>query len=183
MGIRDQEIQRLISYARGLGLEVYYDSKSTHAAAEWNIDGSAITIYTKKNKTKISTILSLTHEISHHLYFIWDYNRQTDIKMDEAITRHDLNIERGSKTPTPKKHREKIFQFERNSTKYWSTVYKDTNLKIPYWKFEAQMELDVWHYECWAETGFFPNTKSTADKRRQVTVAYKKYSKNKGNKK
>jgi hypothetical protein len=183
MGIRDVEIERLISYARGLGLEVYYDKTNTESAADWTLDGSAITIYTKRNKTKISTILSLIHELGHHLYFVWAKNRVQDSKFEEAITRQDLFHDDKATTPAPKKLREKIFQMERNSAKYWPTVYKDTNMKFPYWKLLAQMEFDVWQYECWAETGFWPNTKSKKEKFKQVTAAFKKYSKNKENNK
>jgi hypothetical protein len=157
MNIRDKEIERLINYAKGLGLIVKFESKDKHgAAASWSIDGTEITVYTNRNRSKISTVLSLIHEISHMLYFIWAKDRVQDEKLDEAITRQIMYDDRETPTPPSKKLREKILQVERNSAKYWDTVYKDTNMQFPYWKLVAQMEYDVWQYEIWAIAGKWP---------------------------
>ena len=174
MRIRDEEIKKLINYAKSLGLKVYFDSKGTDACASWAIDGSSITIFTKNNKNKLSTILSLHHEISHHLYHVKVNKRKIDQGVKKAVNLHDKNVENKVKTPILKKHRNNIFRFEKNSAQFWPTVYKETQMKFPYWKLLAQMEIDVWYYDCWAKSGMFPDKKSQSLKLKQVSVAYKK---------
>ena len=85
MGIRDQEINRLVKYAEGLGLKVTFLNRTSSHPADWVLDGSEIRLYTRKSFSKTDTILSLIHEIAHHLWFIYEKERQPDLKFEEAI--------------------------------------------------------------------------------------------------
>lgn len=175
MHIRDREIQRLISYATGLGLEVIYDdSDKSSAAASWAIDGSEITIYTKIKQNKTDTILTLIHEISHHLHWIWEKKRKPDFKFDEAITREMLIENNETTIPTPKHLRKKILDIERAGIAYWDSVYNDVGLKIPLWKVQMYKEFDIWQYECYHKVGSFPIRKIRIEKLKILTAKYKK---------
>jgi hypothetical protein len=174
MGIRDDEIKRLIHYAKGLGVRVVIHGKTEPgAAASWSLDGSQIDVYTGKNSSKTETILALLHELGHHLWFIHEKDRQPDLKFDEAIARQNIVEEDDLKNPAPKSTREKIYQVELAGTKWWDTICKDTNIKIPEWKVHAAMVMDMWMYEQYRDTGFFPKGKIRSNKRKFINSSCK----------
>lgn len=164
MGIRDEEIKRLIHYAKGLGVRVViYNKSHPDSAAEWLLDGSQIQIYAGKGTTKTDIILHLIHELGHHVWWIHEKDRQPDLKFDEAITRENL-FKTETDTPTPKHLRKRIYDVEVAGTKWWESIYKETNIKIPMWKLQTAMEFDMWMYEVYYETGLFPKGKTHRDK-------------------
>lgn len=166
--IRDQEISRLISFAEGMGLEIKFLPRTKNGnAAEWTIDGTEIRIYQTKNESKIGTILSLIHEISHHVWFIHDKNRQLDSESVEALT-SDTSI------PASKKMRKKLLDMEVAATTYWMTIYKDTNCKFPIWRLNIQMKLDIWMYERYYEDSAFPSIKAARKKYKELVANYEK---------
>lgn len=173
MGIRDREIDRLIKYAQGLGLKVSFINTNATHAADWVIDGTEIRIYTRKNKSKTDTILSIVHELGHHLWFIHEKERQPDLKFEQAIDRENLYISK-VKAKTPKKLRKKILTTEIEGTKYWEVIVKDTNIKIPTWKINLQKEFDIWTYEVYYETGKFPIKKNRVEKLKELTIKHRK---------
>lgn len=152
--IRDKEIERLVKYAESLGTKVVFNHRNIENSAEWHIDGSQITIFTRNQKSKSETILSLIHEIAHHVWFVHEKDRQPDLRFEEAIDRQNLFFD--SSVPVPKKHRETILRREIAGTKYWEMIWKDTNIKLPKWKLFAAMEFDIWMYEQYLENGSFP---------------------------
>lgn len=173
VGIRDEEIQRLIHYGKGMGVKVIiYSESSPGADAEWTLDGSMIQIYGVKNKSKTDVILDLIHELGHHVWFVHEKDRQPDMKFDEAITRENLSQEETG-VPTPKHLRKKIWDVEVAGTKWWETIYKDTNVKIPMWKLEAAKEFDMWMYEMYYETGHFPKGKGKREYYLKVQQKYR----------
>lgn len=163
--IRDEEIKRLIHYAKGLGVKVIiYNKDDPNKAAEWALDGSTIEVYSE-GMTKTDIITSLIHEIGHHVWFIHEKNRQPDLKFDEAITRDNLTQKvKDKKNLTPKHLRKKIYDVELAGTQWWGTIIKDTNIKIPTWKVDMQMEFDMWMYEQYYENGVFPKRKDKVQK-------------------
>ena len=173
MSIRDDEIQRLIHYGKGLGVKiVIYNKTKAGSAAEWTIDGSLIEVYAGGNKSKTTIILDLIHELAHHIWFIHEKNRQPDLKFEEAIDRANLyQIE--TDAITPKHLRKKIYDVEVAGTGYWDIIYKDTNLKIPKWKVEASKVFDIWMYQVYYENGHFPKGKVRSDYYKEVQAKYK----------
>jgi len=140
-----------------MGLKVrFVTKKGVNHEAYWTIDGTELVVYNKKANSKTDNILSLIHEIGHHVWFIHEKNRKKDERLEKALDRQDEFEENTNENPAPKKLREKILNMERASTDYWYTIYKDTNLKFPLWKLYAQMEFDVWQYEVYYDTGHFP---------------------------
>lgn len=172
--IRDQEIERLINYARGLGLTVKF-SKTLNDSASWTLDGTELTISThpKHNRTKIETVLSFIHELGHMLYFIHEKDRKLDLKFDEAVERQNLVDEDIDETPIPKHLRKKILDVEVKSAEWWNVIYKETNCKFPLWKLEMAKCFDIWQYEVYYETGYFPTRKERIQKGKELSLQFK----------
>lgn len=174
MPIRDDEILRLIKYAEGMGVKVKFLSSKNHLAdAEWTLDGTEINVYRGNSQTKTDIILSLIHEIGHHVWFIHKKNRQPDLKFEEALDRQNLFDSDLSLTPAPKKFRKKILDTEQDAIVWWDVIYKDTNLKIPLWKLEVAKRFDIWAYEVYYKTGFFPSRKDKKIKHKELTTEIK----------
>lgn len=167
--IRDDEIKRLIHYAKGLGVKIIiYNKSKPGTAAEWTTDGSLIQIYTKSNTSKTSVVLSLLHELGHHVWWIHEKDRQPDLKLEEALERHsDVN-------PIPKNFRKRIYDMENASTQWWWSIYKDADIKIPEWKIQAAMEFDVWMYEMYYENGKFPKGKQKRERYIEIQKKWRK---------
>jgi hypothetical protein len=154
--IRDKELERLKKYAEALGLKLNFKSRKPHGpdAAEWAIDGTELWIHVGKKDSKTYTILSFIHELGHMLEHIHNNDRQVDPALEEAVDNEEEK----------KKHRKKIYDWELQGTKWWETIYKETDMKFPKWKLNAQRELDLWQYEVYYETGTFPLRYETKEK-------------------
>lgn len=156
--IRDDEFKRLLKYAAALGIKVSITNSTARESAYWLLDGSEIVINNKYQESKTEKILSLIHELGHHLWYVHERDRKPDLKFEEAIYRQNLHEDEGDVPPT-KKQREKIHQIEVAGTQYWEAIYKETMLSFPKWKLYAAMEMDTWVYERFAKTGKFPTIK------------------------
>lgn len=172
MGIRDQELSRLVSYIKGLGLKVVFSSKKADMAASWTLDNSQITVYKSKNSSKIETILSLHHELGHAIHNIQEKNRQTDPKFEEALNHVDSAEELGF--DSKKRQRKIILDNEIAGSQYWHSIYEQTNMKFPIWRLECAMEFDLWQYRVFYETGDFPISKLRKAKYKELVRKYKK---------
>ena len=172
--IRDDELKRLIHYAKGLGVKVtIYSSHNKDGAADWALDGSEISVWSG-GFSKTDTVLSLIHELGHQLYFIHEKDRQPDLKFDEAITRENVVAKvNDKKNLTPKHLRKKIYDVEAAGTAWWSVIVKETNVKIPEWRISMQMEMDIWMYEYYYEHGTFPDRTKARLKRRELRDKWK----------
>lgn len=170
---RDEEIQRLIHYAKSLGIKiVFYQKGSATTSAGWNIDESLIMVYASKNKSKTEIILDLIHELGHVLWHIHQKDRLPDTKFEEALMVQNL-YEIDTVKPTSKKLRKRILDVEIAGTQWWEVIYKDVNLKIPIWKISVAKEFDMWAYQCYYENGHFPNRKMRIDMLKEITKKHK----------
>lgn len=169
--IRDQEIQRLIDYIRGLGLEVTFSSKKSDAAAFWYLDNTGIVVFKKNNTSKVDTVLSLIHEIGHCKHNIWEKNREIDPKLENAIDHMDEAEE--LEQDSQKKQRRVILSNEIAGIKYWDEIYTETNMKFPYWRLEVAKIYDIWQYEVFYETGSYPKVKERNKKLKELTKKYR----------
>ena len=164
---RDLEIERLVKYAQALGVKVLLSkAKNDEDSAEWALDGKQITIYTKNQDSKTETILTLVHEIAHSLDNIHRHNRELDVEFDKAL-------EPNEDGEIGKRKRKVILNSEIAATEYWHTIYKETNLQIPLWKLYAQMEMDIWQYEVYYETGSYPNRSQRKKKHKEIFAKHK----------
>ena len=165
MGIRDDELNRLIRYCQGMGLSVRFKPyvRGSKTAAEWTTDGSEIAIYVTSKCSKVEKILSLIHETAHHKAWI-DNKRQIDPKVEEALDSEE----------NKRSHRKRLLDMERNDSIYWEDIYKDTNCQFPIWKLHAQKEMDLWQYEFYYEHGVFPKKKAKDKKRKEICNKHRK---------
>jgi hypothetical protein len=162
MGIRDQEIQRLLSYAKGLGVKVSFRQAkdTTVGAAEWYVDGSQINVYTWEGQPKTMLVLNIIHELGHHLHWI-KQNRKPDEQIIDALLREE-NKEKG--TVIDKKYRKLIYEDELEGMKYHDEIVKNVDIKVKPSIIEANKKLDAFIYQYYYETGKFPATKLVKQK-------------------
>jgi hypothetical protein len=141
--IRDEELNRLIRYAQGMGLSVRFKPyvKNSKTAAEWLCDGTEVTIYVTTRCSKIDKILSLIHELGHHKAWI-ENARQVDPKVEEAINSEDEK----------KSYRKRILDMEIQDSEHWEQIYRDTNCRFDIEKLHKQREFDIWTYQFYYET-------------------------------
>lgn len=173
MGVRDEEIKRLIHYGQGLGVKVtILSGKDKDNDGYWALDGTEILICAGNHDSKTELILSLIHELGHHVWFIHEKDRQPDFKFEEAIDRELLKEEEKGNI-TPKHLRKKIYNVERASAEYWYVIYKDTGIQIPEWKLFAQREYDVWMYEEYYEKGEYPKGEQKRKKLKEIRKKWK----------
>ena len=175
MMIRDREIERLVNYAKGLGLKVSFSSKKSDAAASWCLDNTEIFIYKNNNSSKTETVLSLIHEIAHAKHNLWEKNREIDKKFEKALDHvEEANVE---EVDSKKRQRKIILDNEIAGTNYWHEIYHETNMKFHMWRLEAQMEFDIWQYEVFYEMGRFPKIGARNKKFKDLIAKYRnKYS-------
>ncbi len=160
---RDDEINRLMKYAQGLGLSVRFKPFVKGGdAAEWTIDGTELTIYVKSKCSKLEKVLSLIHELGHQKAFI-DNKRQFDPKIEEAIDSEE----------NKKIHRKRLLDWEVDSSVYWEDIYRDTNCQFPMHILKRQMDFDIWQYEVHYKTGKFPKGKEKNKKWKELKEKYK----------
>ena len=171
MGIRDEEIQRIKNYAKGLGVElVFAPANGSGDQAEWLTDGSRITIYTQKCKSKTDIIFDAIHEFAHMLAWI-HRGRTSPLKTDRAL---DKENNRSKKDPPISKDQRKIiYEDEKNDAEYQPLIFAELNIKILKYKFLAQKDLDVWAYYVYYLNGDFPSLTEYKQKRKELQKKYK----------
>lgn len=169
--VRDDEIQRLVNYGKGLGLNITFSSKKSDCAAFWYLDNSGIVICKSKNVSKIDTVLSLIHELGHALHNIHERDRQIDRKVEDALNHVDKAEE--LKIDAKKRQRKIILNDEIAGTAYWDSIYKETNMKFPIWRLEVAKEYDMWQYQFWYETGKNPQKREKIEKYKEIEERYK----------
>jgi hypothetical protein len=158
MGIRDKEITRIENYARGLGTKIEWKRYiSGGTDAEWFADGEKIAIYQWPRKSKTMTILTLVHELAHHLAWV-NAGRKEDPKVTEALEA-DANHVKGQ-PPIAKEYRKIIYELERDDAMLRDKIFTDLNLKVPLYKFKADKKVDVWYYRQFYLTGKRPTNKA-----------------------
>lgn len=160
---RDEELNRLIKYAQGMGVTVRFKpySRKIGAYAEWAMDGSEITIYTRSKCSKIEKILSLIHELSHQKAWVLN-NREKDPKMEKILLSEE----------NTKKDRKKILDMEIADSIHWESIYNDTNCQFPIERLRKQREFDLWNYEVCYETGSLPTVKQKSEKMKELRKKY-----------
>jgi len=161
--IRDEELNRLVRYAQGMGISVRFKPyvKRSLDQAAWTIDGSEITVYVTERTSKLENILSLIHELGHHKAFV-DNDRTICPKLEEALDADD----------NKKRQRKAIYLDEVSGTKYWLDIYRDTNCQFNIDKLHKQIDFDLWCYKVYCDTGKFPVKKEKIKKKRQLKEKY-----------
>jgi hypothetical protein len=164
MGIRDEEIARLVNYLKGLNVKVTFsNAKNPETFAECSLDNSEIIVYTRNHYSKTELLLSLLHEAGHASHNIWKQNRQVDKKLEIALDKQNSS----------KKARKKIYQDEKAAIAYWDIVIRDVDIKLNPNRIEFQKEFDLWVYEYFWQNGDFPSRKVKREKTRELRSKWK----------
>lgn len=168
MGVRDEELKRLEQYAKGLGIRVVWKEyvPHTHTRAEWVSDGTEITMYTRKNDSKVKLILTLIHELSHHLGWVWR-GRPGSMKSDQILIAADEGQE------LTKDQRKILYQEEVGDYVYRENIYEEVGVKIPKYIFLADIDLDKYIYRTYYLTGKYPTYKRIQKKKKELLAKYK----------
>jgi hypothetical protein len=179
MGIRDDEINRIKKYAQGLGVIIKFVPYFKGAgAADWSWQDKTINIYMHSGVTKISIILSLLHEIGHHLDWIYK-NKQTANKVETAYTDLVQGMMHGQRTDLNQETRNIILKEELDAIHYMSIIYKELDLKFPYWRLKVAQAMDAFDYKMLAKQGRFSTGSEYRDYKNKMKKYYKNRYKNK----
>ncbi len=168
--IRDEEIKRLVNYAKGLGLKVIFSS-TAEDSGYWTLDNSEITISKNNNSSKMETVLSFIHELGHAKHNIHEKDRRIDQKLDNTIDHLDAAQDQG--IDSKRKHRKYQLENEIAGTRYWHEIYLETNMKFPIWRLNAAIDFDCWQYEVFLEKDKFPTQKEIRAKIKELKAKYK----------
>lgn len=163
MGIRDEEIARIVKYAQGLGIVVIWKihKKGDNTGASWATDGSEITMYTYPNKPKTQIILDFVHELAHHMAWLAD-GRTVTKKVNDAFGAMD------DESLAPKAKRRLVYESEKADSFYRYKVWDELGIKIPLWKLEVDRQIDVWLYKHYWRTGADPIRGQLRKKRKEL---------------
>lgn len=165
---RDKEIKQLVLYAKGLGLKVtIYNRKNANCQAMWSLDGKSIDIFAPPKTSKTDIILSIVHELGHHLEFVHDQERQLPKKLIRAWERVSDNNE------LTDHERKLIYEDEVAGTKFWDVIITELDIRLPKWKIEAQKEMDLWVYKVYMKTGYFPPRSQSVKKLKEIRKKWK----------
>ncbi len=165
MGIRDNEIARIISYLKGLNVKVTFNNTQKNGTfADASLDSTQITVYTRMHRSKTEILLSLLHEAGHIVHAIWQKDREVDKILEKALDKQNSS----------KKARKKIYQDEKAAIGFWDVIIKDVNLKLNPNRIEFQKEFDLWMYEYFWKKGKFPIRQVKRDKTKELRAKWTK---------
>lgn len=172
MGIRDNEIERLVKYAEGLGIKLFFKKYVPGSAgAMWTVaedDTVELTLFTWEKQSKTQMILNFLHELAHHMAWVYQ-ERSFSSELSRILNKnHDG-------TPLTKKERYAIFKEERDDSVYREAIAHEIGIKIPTWKIKVDIELDIFIYYHYYEHDEYPNNTQIKEKRKEL---YKKYKEN-----
>lgn len=166
--IRDQEIKRLILYAKAMGVKITIRNYAFSEYGEFANEPTLIVNINKRvHSSKTELIMTLLHELSHCRFSILNNKPISDgwILEDER--------EDGQKKKVPKKLRKEIAKFEIESLELMPTIASELNLKISMNKIMAQKELDQWVYSFYEDKGDFPIESKKKIKWKELQEKYK----------
>lgn len=159
--IRDEELKRIVLYAKGLGIKIRIRDFDFQDAALWGPDPAEIDVNLKKHRgNKTALILSILHELAHHIHF-----RHTKEPIPDEVLEDQLSLS--------KKKRKKIYEYEAKGIAYMSLIATELDLKISAKKIEKAMEFDTFQYAHYYETGKWLTSKEKRQKHRELKEKYK----------
>lgn len=153
MSIRDEELKRIESYLKGLGISVSRRKlKKFHSnAAEFYLDGK-IALYDWPGQSKTQLVLNLIHEAGHAEHWV-DTKAKPNKELTEALKEED-NRRKGEYIDVYL--RKLIYEDEHTATHYWDRIIKLCNIKINPKVIDKRKKLDLFMYRHYYETGEFP---------------------------
>lgn len=176
MSKQEQDIFKLKQYAKSLGLSVYFRKYEKGTGAAEYITNTSITIFVGSRTTKTEIILSLLHELGHHLDYL---ATKTNPEIEKALEYLNNGKISGNRSDIPKKYRKIILDIEKSGINYMPVIYHMLDLSIPYYLVKLQQDVDLREYIVLYKTGKF----STALESSKYFYKRKNYYKRKYNEK
>jgi hypothetical protein len=173
----DDDFNKLIHYAKSMGIKVTIKDYVPYSndAGYWLIDGSEIQIMKEKKQSKSSLILTLLHELAHHMSWVYS-NKKFNPKYTEAM---DKEAARKKGDPfVNKRLRKAVYIQEVNDTKYQQTIAFEVGLKLPKWKIDLEIACDCFIYEYYYLNGVYPKSKVRKANRKELRKKIKNEQKN-----
>lgn len=167
MSYIDEDFNKLIHYTKGLGVKVSIKDYIPYSddAGYWITDdvNSEIQIMRWKNQSKTKTTLILLHELAHHLGWVYADKKFPD-KYHEAS---EKEAQRKKSDPfIDKSLRKAVYELELRDSKYQHTIAFEVGLRIPKWKIDLEIAVDMYVYRQYYLTGEFPSVKQTRKRRK-----------------
>lgn len=161
-----KELNRVVMFAESLGLKVLFvsgknkDYVGCYMEPEKKTPG-VIEVCRSKKTTVTFQILTLLHEIGHHV----DYTDKGS--MPRAVRFLD-------QPNAPKWARRAIYNAERRGAAHGEQLYWTLMLRIPFWKVKKAFATDLYLYRKYFLTGEYPTWNETRKFRRRWNKRYKK---------
>lgn len=156
-----KELNRLVKYAEALNIKVSFSNKDPGYGAEWSTDGKTITIFKANTKKPLELVLTMYHELSHHLSWVYK-GRKGDLKTDHILNKVALGRDL---TELQRKH---IYEDEKFDYQYQYSIHKEIDSKIPLWRLEAEIALDEWIYKYYWQHAKWPLMKERKAKAKEL---------------
>jgi hypothetical protein len=172
MSFMQGELDRVVKYARGLGLTVTFKpyKKGSGVGGEYDGETKEVIVYRQPRESLTNLILILIHEVSHHLDFVYKGKRDP-VKLVTALEK-EFDRKPGD-PPIAYTYREYIYECESAAADFMPQVARELDLKMPIWKVEAEAELDRWVAKHYMTTGEYPMIKLVVEKRRDLRARFK----------
>jgi len=179
MNSKDRDIQKLKDYANTLGLTVYFRPFTKATGGAEYLEGKYISIFTNKKTSKDEIILSLLHELGHHMTYLHTPGTQMSRAEGDALIALNAGNMMGARPDMSKEHRRIILQIERDGIRYMSKIHKSLKLEIEFWKVKHQQELDLFDYKMLYHKGRFSTTAEMKELYKKKEYYKAKYGKRK----
>lgn len=165
MAIRDEELKRLEKYAQGLNTKVTYKQykRGGGSGAEWLISEDSSTeliLYIWPNQSKTTLILNFVHELAHHMSHIYRNRKETQKTLNAFSKQDEKDIS--------KEERKIVYLSEKEDAQYRRNIWQEVDIKIPLWKLEVDIILDIWEYKMYYLRGKHPTQEEMKIKRKKI---------------
>lgn len=170
MHIARKELERLIKYSQGLGIQVSMitSKHETDAACLIYDEPPRIIIY-NKGKSITNTIVCLLHELGH----AQDWLDRGKPQISKVFTK-ELDESYN------KAERETVKNSEYKAAYYMPVIAKKLDLKFPQmYKIKAEAAYDRWTAKYFYDNGDFPRGKICDEKKKMLLEFYKRLDNNK----
>jgi hypothetical protein len=159
-----------VKFAESLGLKVHFidaqkrDYHGCYMLPE-KFEPGVIEICKNKRTTITFQIITMLHEIGHHLDFIQSGDLPDSYNFIDSKN-------------CPEWARTSIFYAERRACKNAEKLYWTLRLRIPFWKIKMELASDIFLYRAFKNTGEYPTFKQMDEFRRKWKKRFKqRYSK------
>jgi hypothetical protein len=164
MRSQDRDIKKLKRFIRSFGLNLYFRPYTRYTDMAHYMSGQYITVFTSKRSSKTEVIMSLLHELGHHLD--WITNKRLDKETEKAYTEfEDKDFKKYSKI---------ILEVEKAGVRHMTSIHKILDLEVPMEKVKAQQKLDLFHYQFFHNNKRFPTDAEVKKFEKRVKYAKRK---------